>query len=359
MQMSGALDHLCKGFKLITGKPVFPKIEKGYELNKLYGLNHTNFVKFLPSGFSGPVPFPSGHHSRLFSMCSVAYIKSHPGSLIMTRNIRLLRWAKKTGFSILLETHKAEDYPEHFFDEYIRQNKHLVGIVVISPALKEFYSRYFPEEKILILEDGVNLDAYPESVDRKTLRQNLSFPQDKDAFTAVFTGHLYKDRGLEEIFQAAKQLPDMQFLIVGGWPEDVKKRQDEIEAMQLKNVTLTGFVDHQKIPDYQMAADVLLMPYSSRLNTAAYCSPLKLFEYMASNTPVIATRLPRVVETLNEDRGYLIDCDDAEAMVSALQHINEHPDEARNKARKARTFVEPFSWSQRAQTILDYFNIET
>ena len=88
------------------------------------------------------------------------------------------------------------------------------------------------------------------------------------------------------------------FLIVGGEPQDVENLRQRVRVIGLKNVILTGFVPNARLPLYQAACDVLLMPYqrqvaaSSGGDIARYLSPMKLFEYMACERPIISSDLP-------------------------------------------------------------------
>jgi glycosyltransferase involved in cell wall biosynthesis len=79
----------------------------------------------------------------------------------------------------------------------------------------------------------------------------------------------------------AKTMPEVQFLWVGGDPADVTRWQNQLKEENVDNVILTGFVDNARLPQYQAAADVLLMPYGTTIsgsgggNTADIASPMK------------------------------------------------------------------------------------
>ncbi len=105
--------------------------------------------------------------------------------------------------------------------------------------------------------------------------------------------------------ELADQLPEVSFLWVGGKPEDVTEWQARVDAAGLKNVTLTGFVPKMQLPLYQAAGDVLLMPYESAIagssggNSAEICSPMKMFDYLATGRVIITSELPVLHEVLN------------------------------------------------------------
>jgi glycosyltransferase involved in cell wall biosynthesis len=173
----------------------------------------------------------------------------------------------------------------------------------------------------------------------------------------VFTGHLYPNRGIEEIILVAAELPNILFLLVGGWEEDVRKRNLEVHKKGLTNVKLTGFKPNITIPKYQQAADILLITYSSKLDTVKWFSSLKLFEYMASGTPIIATNLERISAVLSKDCGYLIPPDNSIKLIEMIKQICTHPEVAQTKAKKAREVVEQYTWQRRAKKILELHSI--
>jgi glycosyltransferase involved in cell wall biosynthesis len=70
---------------------------------------------------------------------------------------------------------------------------------------------------------------------------------------------------------------------------------------------LTGFKEKQRIPEYQMAADMLVLPnIPSTKESEKYTSPIKMFEYMASGVPIIASDMPSLREVLNDHNATLI-----------------------------------------------------
>ena len=94
--------------------------------------------------------------------------------------------------------------------------------------------------------------------------------------------------------------------VLSGWADARRMWKPGRTALQAwTNVTFTGFVPNERIPLYQSAADVLLMPYqrtvatSSGGNTAEICSPMKMFEYMAAGRAILTSDLPVLHEVLD------------------------------------------------------------
>ena len=104
-----------------------------------------------------------------------------------------------------------------------------------------------------------------------------------------------------------------------------------------------------------MSADVLVLPNSAKPKISShYTSPLKLFQYMASGVPIIASDLPSIREILTDDTAFWFPPDDERALARQIEYVLSHPDEARSKAARAREEVKKYTWDARASAILEY-----
>ena len=100
-------------------------------------------------------------------------------------------------------------------------------------------------------------------------------------------------------------------------------------------MTFTGFVPPSDIPLYLAAADMLVMPTTPDLAYAAYTSPLKLFEYMASGRPIVASGLASVREVLDDGgNAVLYEANSAEGLAEAVGASSRA--DARSFAGRAR-----------------------
>ncbi len=193
---------------------------------------------------------------------------------------------------------------------------------VLAGMLEARYPAFTPQRlTIQIAPDGVDLERYIDLPSPSAARQALHFPEQ---LTVGYTGHLYAGRGMALLVGLARRFPQVHFLWVGGRPEDVQSWQEHLSGQGLQNVTLTGFIPNQRLALYQAAADILLMPYdravsgSSGGNTADFCSPMKMFEYMACGRAIISSDLPAIGEVLNTANARLCPPEDEDAWADAL-----------------------------------------
>jgi glycosyltransferase involved in cell wall biosynthesis len=244
-------------------------------------------------------------------------------------------------------------------------------LVVITSALAQDLVRSFgiPAQPpfTAIAPDGVDLERYadlPEPVEaRRRLLQMSSELTERalppERFTAGYTGHLYAGRGVELLLELARRLPEMTFLLAGGEPQEVARLRSQTAAEGLDNVLLTGFIPNEKLPAYQAACEVLLMPYqrqvaaSSGGDIARYLSPMKVFEYLACGRAILSSDLPVLRETLHAENAVLLPSHDVDAWALALQRLRDLPDERLRLAQRARQDAAQYTWEARASRIFD------
>jgi glycosyltransferase involved in cell wall biosynthesis len=118
-----------------------------------------------------------------------------------------------------------------------------------------------------------------------TLRKRFGLPEDSPL--VGYCGSLYRNRGVEVLFQAMERLLDEipnSRLVISGRHE----RGLEIPEAIRQNVVLLGYLPDEDIPLLLNAMDVLLV---LNLNSAfgTYSYPVKLYEAMRCNKPVVAT----------------------------------------------------------------------
>jgi glycosyltransferase involved in cell wall biosynthesis len=214
----------------------------------------------------------------------------------------------------------------------------------------------FPEEQLQIAPNGVDLDRYAGLPDPAQARRDLAL---KDGLTAGFTGHFYAGRGLELLFELARALPQVNFLWAGGTPEAIFEWRSKLETAGISNVALTGFIENSRLPLYQAAADVLLMPYGRSISASSgqdigeVINPMKMFEYMAAGRAIISADLPVIREVLDESRAVFCKPGDLLAWKAALEALLADPKRRLALAANARGEAKKYTWLARARRAVE------
>jgi len=292
---------------------------------------------------------------------SVLKARSIKVELIYTRNIISAFFSACLGMPVIYEAHNLPmGKTEPFYFILLMKFKELRAFVVKSAALHELYlQKYkaFLEKKITIVaHDAVDLERFENNITAVEARKRLGF--DPTCFTVGYSGHLYAGRGIELILELAKLFPEVQFLILGGYPEDVRYYRSCSEISGQKNVRFLGFVSNADLPLYLFACEVLLMPYQKKVsvggggNTAGFMSPLKMFEYMACERCIISSDLPVLREVLNDSNAILCDPDNNKAWEEALLSAIPNNNLRESLRKKARIDVNQFTWKNRVNKVL-------
>lgn len=228
------------------------------------------------------------------------------------------------------------------------------GVVVISEALRH---RLVCRSERLSDRVWVEPDAVRLPMDRPTaslqqaLRTQLE-PSGKRPLV-VYTGRVNPEKGAGIVLEAAALSPHAQFVLVGR----VYDQTYHERARRSGNVRLLGFVPPSQISQFLAVADVLVLPSTASLSYAAYTSPLKLFEYMSSERPIVASDLPVLQEILSHERNALIyPAHDAKALAEALGRLNRDRSLAERIASQALRDVGEHSWAERARRILSHMS---
>jgi glycosyltransferase involved in cell wall biosynthesis len=85
-----------------------------------------------------------------------------------------------------------------------------------------------------------------------------------------------------------------------------------------------------------------------------YTSPMKLFEYMASGIPIVASDLPSIREILNESNSVLVDPDIPKSIINGIIEVITNKSLANKISEQSFLDVENYTWSKRAINILEF-----
>jgi len=227
----------------------------------------------------------------------------------------------------------------------------------LQDALDRAYGKHLSPRDVILSPNGIDPERFENLPTPAVARRQLNLPE---APTAACTGHLYAGRGADLFLELASAVPEARFIWAGGNPEDVVAWKER--ASGRGNVTFTGFVPNDRLPLYQAAADILLMPYgrvigisSGEGNSAAISSPMKMFEYLAAGRAILSSDLPVFHEVLNERNAVFCPPGDVPAWIAALRSLLNNPAGREALALQAKIDSRQYSWTARAKRALDGF----
>jgi len=229
------------------------------------------------------------------------------------------------------------------------------AIVVVSSYLRTYLvERGISPEKILVNQNGVDAEAL-DWIGSNGIRDEYGIP--KDAFVIGYIGGMETFRRLPEVIAYIANLrragnDDIYFLIVGDG-KDMPAVRAAIEAERdvlYDAVKLTGWQDHSKIPGFLATFDIAIFPF-----TNPYCSPLKLFEYLAAGVPTIGPDTPAVKEVFEDGVHLKVVKQDGSDFVNTILELKDNPEfRAELGAGGKQLVLNEYTWKKNADRVVRF-----
>jgi len=208
--------------------------------------------------------------------------------------------------------------------------------IVICPHLEETAKKVVPGAHTVLIENAPGSGDAPVEGSGKVVRAALGV--DATAPVVLYTGTFEAYQGLDLLFAAARivlrERPDARFVLVGGKPDQVTRAKKQAIAIGAEGLIFTGEQPSESIPGYLDAADALVSPRSSGTNT-----PLKIYQYLRSGRPIVATRLLTHTQVLSDAVAILTGATAQDFAAGILRAIGE-PDAARQLGHAAKQLAD-------------------
>lgn len=224
----------------------------------------------------------------------------------------MLKWIKKKPLIVTFHGTDARIFP--FKNKINRMLTMFVvnrsdKVIARSEEMKEVLEKLgVSNKKIVVIGAGVDTNFF-HPIDKNKAIEDFELPKTK--YIILFVGRLHKLKGVELIYECARNMPETLFVMVGDG--DVKT--------DLKNCIFIGEKKHEEIPFWMSAADILILPsYSEGL-------PNVVMEALSCETPAIVTDVggcPEVVK--DSETGFVVPVGDVKALMDRIKYLLEDED---------------------------------
>jgi glycosyltransferase involved in cell wall biosynthesis len=210
-------------------------------------------------------------------------------------------------------------------------------VIVICPHLEETVRAIDRVVPTVLIENSPGSGDTPVAGSGGRIRQELGLSVDTPM--VLYTGTFEAYQGLDLLFAAASHVlqrrGEVKFVLAGGRPDQIEAARTAASAAGLQHaVIFAGQRPAEEIPAFLDAADALVSPRSSGTNT-----PLKIYQYLRSGRPIVATRLLTHTQVLDDDVAYLSEATPAGFGAAILEALAD-PDRARAVGDRARHLAE-------------------
>ena len=313
-----------------------------YHIKKSFNIKYITCPDFIKYGQIGFILT-----SWIFAFLTTQYIFKQKFDLVYSRDGRslwLLSWFRN---NFVWEIH--DDQRKWWAKRVLKKG---ICMVTTNKALVGLHENFEKANlKSLVAPNGMTI--YEHNEDKTEVRKKIGIENYKKII--LYTGHLYKYKGADVLAEAAKKMPQFDFLFVGGTNSDVNIYKNRYK--DIGNIHFIGYVEHNLVPQYLMSADLLVIPNSANDEFSKfYTSPIKLFEYIASGTPVIASDLPSIREVVDENEVYFFKPDNSEDLIKKINEAMQNPEDSIIKSINSFKKAKEYTWENRAKKILNFLN---
>ena len=221
---------------------------------------------------------------------------------------------------------------------YIARNSQKV-VAPTSFIRKYAISHGIPAGKVTLIPNGVDTKTFnPRKYEGCITKKELGLYENK---MCLYCGRLDSWAGINIMSKlcdiAGNRGVKVKFVLVGSGEQKIALKE---------NMVLCGELPYKEVPRILSAADIVLVPFpNNEISHAA--SPLKLFEGMAMQKPVIASRVKGIEEVISDgENGFLADPENVEEWFTKLENLLQSGQDAMRVGQNARRIVEErFDWS--------------
>jgi glycosyltransferase involved in cell wall biosynthesis len=223
-----------------------------------------------------------------------------------------------------------------YIQNYIAKKSTIV-VVPTSFIKKYAISNGTPVTKVILIPNGADPEIFnPQKYAKKGIN--------KIEKVCAYCGRLDSWAGVNIITKLCNVAHDrkvnVKFIIIGGGEENIPQKE---------NIILYGEVPHEEVPSVLTTADIILVPFpNNEISHAA--SPIKLFEAMAMQKPVIASRVKGIEEVISDgENGFLANPENIEEWIVKMEQILRSEENAIHVGQNARQTVQKkFNWDNLA-----------
>ena len=232
----------------------------------------------------------------------------------------------------------------HFLERtFIRR---ITGLLCLQEPQADLFRRYFPNKPVLATPPGLRSLQF---VEPRKLFENRS---------VIYVGSFQAKKGVEMLVRAVASLnhSEIRLKLIGGRSEaEMAYLRALVAESDLFSVTETrAWLDHGRLGGEMAGASVGVLPLSDSFYNRYLTAPSKLFDYLSSGLPIIASDLPSIRAFLRHGRGcLLVPPGNVQALAAAMGRLLGSWELFEQQARLARRAAVSYQWRAQAGRMLE------
>ena len=245
---------------------------------------------------------------------------------------------------------------------YVKKHYPDTKIVAVVPDLPQYMSSYGGIKKILKSLDIQRINRYMQNIDKyvlytKDMASFFDLPHDswivieglidstkivpkvlheRQPKVCLYAGRICKEYGVDKLIEAFDKVNNAELHLYGRIVDE-----DYFKSMlsECKNSSYMGILSQEDVYKKMIEADLLINPRPSDIELAKYSCPSKTFEYIASGTPVLMTRLKGLPDEYYPHI-YLIEDESVDGFTKKIQEtVDLSTNDLHQKGLEAQQFL--------------------
>ena len=355
MCMVSALGRLGAEVELVIPKRILSESTTPAQLSEYYQVEPRFSIRTLHSAFPSTRAIEKLSHpaaclaARALTGFDLVYTRNLPtAALVLALSRR----------PVLYETFRPWPQQQKALIPLLKrigEHPRFLGSVFHSAyAARSFESIGWEPGRILVAHNGYDPNRMQPRLSHAQARIVLGLPESRPI--VAYTGHVSMAKGLGLLLEMARQLPKVDFVVVGS--REPGAFEHEVESVP--NVRVFPWKNFKGVVPFLYAADVLLIPPTAgpmdRIGNTVL--PIKTFLYMAAGRPIFGPATPDLQEVLVDGvNAVLVPPDRIEIAIERLGRLVADPERRAALGGEARRQVEADNtWERRAEKVLQYIN---
>jgi glycosyltransferase involved in cell wall biosynthesis len=209
--------------------------------------------------------------------------------------------------------------------------RHAAAVITVCGSLTEGVRARAPRARVFQVEDPPLVDAASlDPAAAADLRRSLGIGPGP---VVLYSGNLEPYQGVGLLLDAAAEVPEAWFVFMGGEPSEIHALEARARGRR-GHLVFAGKRPPTELGSFLALADVVVSPRLQGVNT-----PFKVYTYLASGKPLVATRLPTHTQLLDDSMAFLVE-PTAAGLAGGVRSVLADPAEASRRADRGRALIE-------------------
>jgi glycosyltransferase involved in cell wall biosynthesis len=302
---------------------------------------------------------------KLYSSLFANQLKRYTPTVVMAIDLPILpaaaMHARQCGAKLVYDSHELyceQEFSNREKKQWRRIEETFIHqchvVITINPSIALELKVRYDLENVHIIYNSINSKL--EFLSHHLLHEALQLPLDKKIL--LFQGGLSKGRHLEILVHSMKYVKNrLIVLIILGDGQFRKVLERLVKSLNLNDrVYFHSAVPQKDLLAYSRTADAGIIPYQAICLNNYYCTPNKLFEFIAAGIPILGSNLPEINRiVLNNQLGLTGDISTTHQLAQLIDDFFSNPERLEIWKKNTLRTQSLFSWSNEEKKLLQIF----